>query len=1042
MTQQEDRADPGITTGTLAFLFTDIAGSTRLWEQLPQSMKGALERHDAILRESIEASTGRVVKTTGDGLMAVFPTAASCVTASVAAQRALAAEPWHETGPLRVRMGLHAGDAERRGDDYFGPTVNRTARIMSAGHGGQVLLSAAAAALAADGLPDGASLRDLGEYRLKDLGRPERVFQLVHPALEATFPPLTTVDHAAASLPIQAAPFVGRSVELAEVERRLEDPLVRLLTLTGPGGTGKTSLGIRAAGDQLERFRDGVSFVDLSAARDTDSVLIALGRAVGIGEAPDRPLRHDLTDRLRDRQMLLMLDNFEQVTAAAGVTTDLLGDCPEVKLLVTSREPLHVRAEHVYAVPPLSLPPAARGPVTAAQLERYEAVQLFVERARAVRPDFQLDDDNAAAVAEICRRLDGLPLAIELAAARLRLFSPEALRDRLGSRLELLRSASRDTPERQQTLRATIDWSYQLLEPGEQRLFESFAVFADADLQAVEAVVAGTDAEAGVDVDVMEALASLLEKSLIRQVDVPHGEPRLLMLETIREYATGRLDERPAGPSIRRAHATYYADLAARLRRDLAGMVRDQAMMVMVAEVGNLRLAWRYWTRESDLGELTKLADSLLVLYEARAWYHDTVELTTNLLAVLAGTTSTPELVGQEIALQMSLARALLATRGFSPEAVEAYARALELFEGGRELRQHFSILRGLASLYLLRTDFDKAGELGQRIMELAERENDPSMRIDGHLIIGATRVFTGDLVGGLRDLDEAIGLFGSSPSRAVGSRMGNDPRVACLTTSAFSLWLLGFPDRAVERATAAIELARRLDHPYTVAYANFHSGLLHHWRNEPEIVLDRAVRLAEIADEYDFRIWSAIALCLMGTAQSSLGRSEVGLAQVREGMATYQGLVTPPVFWPMLLYLDAGASGRAGLPAQGLGPVDQAIALLGGRGADSTLMPEMWLARGDLLSALEASGADVGSATPDASTAEAAYQAALDLARQVGARMSELRAATRLCRSATQDQHEQRSHDLRYVLETFTEGFETADLVDARAALAAAQAR
>ena len=358
MIEPEARAGSRTATGTLAFLFTDLAGSTQLWERLPSAMKDALERHDAILSEAIETSSGRVVKTTGDGLMAVFPTAADGVAASLAAQQALGAERWGETGPLRVRMGLHAGDADRRGDDYFGPTINRTARIMAAGHGGQVLLSAAAAALAEERLPAGASLRDLGEYRLKDLGRPERVFQLIHPALEATFPPLATQDRAAANLPIQAAPFVGRRVELADVDRRLEDPSIRLLTLTGPGGTGKTTLAIRAAGDQVERFRDGVSFVDLSSARDTDAVLIGLGRAVGVGEAPDRPLRQELTDRLRDRQVLLLLDNFEQVTAAAGVTTELLSDCPEVKLLVTSREPLHVRAEHVYAVPPMVVPPA------------------------------------------------------------------------------------------------------------------------------------------------------------------------------------------------------------------------------------------------------------------------------------------------------------------------------------------------------------------------------------------------------------------------------------------------------------------------------------------------------------------------------------------------------------------------------------------------------------------------------------------------------------------------------------------------------------
>src|SRR6266540_5142860 len=366
------QAHPEARMGTLTFLFTDIAGSTRLWEQQPGAMKEAIERHDALLRQAMEASSGQVVKTTGDGMMAVFPSAADGVLASISAQRAFLDAPWGETGPLRVRMGLHAGDAERRGDDYFGPTINRTARIMAAGHGGQVLLSASAASLAADQLPGGASLRDLGEFRLKDLGRPERVFQLVHPELESTFPPLTALDHGAGNLPIQAASFVGRRVELAEVERRLEDASIRLLTLTGPGGTGKTSLGVRAATEQGNRFRDGVSFVDLSATRDTGAVLIALGRVVGVDEAPDRALRQDLADRLRDRQMLLLLDNFEQVTAAAGVTTDLLSECPQVKLLVTSREPLRVRAEHVYPVPPLALPPAGRGHRSAELLAGYE----------------------------------------------------------------------------------------------------------------------------------------------------------------------------------------------------------------------------------------------------------------------------------------------------------------------------------------------------------------------------------------------------------------------------------------------------------------------------------------------------------------------------------------------------------------------------------------------------------------------------------------------------------------------------------------------
>src|SRR4051794_7253715 len=345
MQTAEPRDDAITGTGTLAFLFTDIAGSTRLWERQPTAMTNALQRHDAILIDAIRSAAGRVVKTTGDGMMAVFATAADAVDAAITAQHALTQTEWGETGPLHVRMGINAGDAERRGDDYFGPTINRTARLMGVGHGGQVLLSAAAAALCAERLPAGATLRDLGEYRLRDLGRPERVFQLVHPDLETAFPPLTTFD-TVASLPVPTTAFVGRRAELEAVERRLEDPAIRLLTLTGPGGTGKTSLGIRAAAGQMDRFRDGVSFVDLSGARDADALLVALGRAVGVGEAPARSMRAELNDRLRDRQVLLRTENFHAGAAGGGGTPERLGESPGRKVLVTSREPLHLRVQH------------------------------------------------------------------------------------------------------------------------------------------------------------------------------------------------------------------------------------------------------------------------------------------------------------------------------------------------------------------------------------------------------------------------------------------------------------------------------------------------------------------------------------------------------------------------------------------------------------------------------------------------------------------------------------------------------------------------
>ena len=499
------------------------------------------------------------------------------------------------------------------------------------------------------------------------------------------------------------------------------------------------------------------------------------------------------------------------------------------------------------------------------------------------------------------------------------------------------------------------------------------------------------------------------------------------MLETIREFATEQLAKRPEAAAVRRAHATYFADLAATLHRDLSGGDRDRAMTVMTTEVGNFRIALRYWVEQADVGELTKLASSLLILNEARGWYHDTVELATDMLAILTRMESTPELVGQEIALRLTHARALMATRGYTPEVVEAYTRTLELFERDTSASdRHYSVLRVLANLYVLRTEFDKAAEIGDRILAIAATRDDPGMLIDGHLIVGSTMAFTGRLREGLAHLDAGIGLFEASPDRVMGSRLGNDPRVACLTTSAFALWTTGFPDRAVERADAAIALSDRLGHPYTSAYARFHSGLLHLWRREPELVLDRAIRLLEIADEYDFRIWSAIGSCLLGAAQVRLGQLDAGLATVREGMAAYQGMIAPPVFWPMLLVVDAGSRGQAGRPVEGLPLVASAIEMTGGPESPALIMAELLVLQGDL---------QAGAGSVD--EALVSWRQGLAAARRIEARMPELRALTRLVGAAPDAERAADGDELRAVHATFTEGFETADLREAAAALA-----
>jgi predicted ATPase len=721
---------------------------------------------------------------------------------------------------------------------------------------------------------------------------------------------------------------------------------------------------------------------------------------------------------------LLILDNFEQVTASAPTAAQLLLGCPRLKLLVTSREALHVRGEHLFAVPPLSLPSPAQRQVSGEQLVRYEAIQLFVERAREVRPEFRLTDDNADAVVEICRRLDGLPLAIELATARITVFSPEALRDRLSSRLGLLHGGAQDLPARQQTLRATIEWSYQLLEPGEQRLFELLSVFSGISFDAVEAVAGKIDDLRGTGIDTLDGLASLADKSLIRQAEAGAGEPRLAMLETIREYATERLDDLPDfSAAARRAHAVYFADFAQRQWGHLTGERGDTALASTAAETENLRVAWHYWVVERDLDQLNRLVDSLWLLYDRQGSYHGTIELTTELLNVLASTPSTPERAVQEATLRTSLARALMAVNGYTQEVEDAYTGALELFEGQRELPQLFPVLRGLATFYNYRAEFDKGAEVGQEILRLADEQNDTGMRADGHLVLGSSLALQHDLHGGLGHLDKAIASFESEHHRPRRFRLGNNPGVASFATSALTLWMLGLPDRALERATRAVALATKLEHPFSLAYAVFHTGFLHLWRREPELMRDRAVGVLDVADEHDLQIWRALGTCLLGAAKTGLGRSEEGLVEIREGIALYQGLRTPPVFWPLILFVQAESCGRSGRPAEGLSLIEEALEIAD-QGSGLTLLPEFHSLKGDLLLALrEANSLE----------AERWFQRAFDAAGELDAKMMQLRAAIGLCRVERKRGPGQHGSDLlSAVYATFTEGFTTPDLIDA----------
>ncbi len=608
----------GLPTGTITFLFTDVEGSTKLWERNPEAMSRALSHHDELIRNAVEAHDGFVFKTVGDAFYVAFSTAAKAVEAAIDAQKSLLSEEWEETGPLKVRIALHTGTAEERGGDYFGPTLNRAARLLSAGHGGQVLLSLSTQELVRDRLPLGAGVRDLRVRRLKDVLGPEHIFQLTAPDLPASFPPLNTLDVRLNNLPIQPTPLLGREREVAEIADLLRREDVRLLTLTGTGGTGKTRLALQSAAELIDDFDDGVFLVALAPISDPELVASTVAGALSVSESAGRPLKEDLRDFLSNKELLLVLDNFEQVVDAAPLVGELLSGCPGLKVLATSRTLLRIYGEHEYAVRPLELPdPDHLPPIET--LRQYEAVRFFTERARAANAHFSLTNENALAVAEICARLDGLPLAIELAAARIKLLSPQAMRSRLGNPLKFLTGGARDLPERQRTLRGAIAWSHALLDESEQVLFARLSVFSGGC--ALEAVEAICDPVGDLFVDVLEGLSSLLDKSLLRQEEMVEEEPRFVMLETIREYARERLELSGEAEEIRRLHAEYFLALAEQGASEQQGPEEAAWLERLDLEHDNMRaaLSWMLESEEAEPG--LRLSGALWQFWDMRGYY-------------------------------------------------------------------------------------------------------------------------------------------------------------------------------------------------------------------------------------------------------------------------------------------------------------------------------------------------------------------------------------------------------------------------------------
>ena len=615
-----------LPTGTVTFLFTDIQGSTRLLQELGAGYRAVHDRHTEIVRDALQAEDGHEVRIEGDAFFAVFPTPGQGVRAAVAAQRGLAEQDWPRGAPLRVRMGLHTGEGFLAGGDYIGIDVNRAARIAAAAHGGQVVVSEATRALVGHALPEKVTVRDLGHHGLKDFDEPQPLYDLVIDGLPADFPPIRTIGGPRhTNLPPPRTSFIGREREVAEIGELLTR--ARLVTLTGPGGIGKTRLALRAAAEQIDRIDDSVYMVDLSAVTDPALVPSNIAASLHVREEPGADLLDTLAAYFRDRNLLLVLDNLEQVVDAAPAVDRLLDAAPRLRILATSRIPLHLSGEHEYLVGPLPLPDTD-GRLDLDVLTTSESVRLFVERAASVRRDFRITEENAAAVAEIARRLNGLPLAIELAAGRVKLLSPQALLERL--ELPLLTGGQRDLPERRRTLRGMIEWSHDLLEPQERHLFARLTAFRGGwTLESAEAVCGP-----GLSLGVIDGLAVLVDHSIVGQEETSEGEMRFRMLETIHEFAAERLASSGELEDIRRSHAQHFRDLAEDAEPHLTGEGQARWLERLEREHENLRAAldwaestadadtalrtaaaiWRFWQLSGRLAEARARLERILVL--------------------------------------------------------------------------------------------------------------------------------------------------------------------------------------------------------------------------------------------------------------------------------------------------------------------------------------------------------------------------------------------------------------------------------------------
>ncbi len=758
-----------LPTGTVTFFFSDIEGSTRLIQQLGERYPDVLLAHHTIQREALAANRGHELRTEGDSFFIVFESALEACAGAAAVQEMLAQHSWPQDGKVRVRIGLHTGEATLVGNEYLGLDVHRAARVASAGHGGQVLVSETTRALVEHALPPRLTLKDLGLHRLKDMARPERLFQLSVEGLPSEFPALKTLETTPNNLPTQLTSFIGRDDQVREARQLLQRS--RLLTLTGPGGTGKTRLSLQIAAGILDQFPDGVYFVPLSAVQDPELVPSAIAQALSISTTGRRRPIDALVEHLHDKRTLLVLDNFEQLLSAAPIATELLEASPGLRVLVSSRATLRVYGEQEFPVPPLALPDLKALP-DLSTLSQFEAVRLFIERAVASKPDFKATNENAPAIAGICERVDGLPLAIELAAARVKLFSPQALLSRLEKSLSALGSGARDAPARQQTLRGAILWSYDMLDAAGRRLLARFSVFArGASFDQLEAVCGPADDVGG---DVVEALDQLADQSLLRRVpDV--DEPRFLMLQTIREFAMEQLEASGEAVGTRNKHVQAFIALAQQAEPNLFGPERREWLDRLEIDHDNFRAALDWCLESGDARDALRLTGAFWRFWQMRGHIHE-------------GRTRAGRVLTMPNSHEFPRERTL---------ALEA-AGGLAYWQADMDVAQHF---------------YDECLELTRQVGDKRAVAN--AIYNDAFpMVISRTTIPRAREL-----LEEALGLF---------RELGDDQRVAR------TLWGLGnasYFDKDYAAAKPALEeaqaLSRRVDDRFNLAWSTHTLGLV-----------------------------------------------------------------------------------------------------------------------------------------------------------------------------------------------------------------------